>query len=463
MKQATRSDRSWALRPARSPRKRGVHVAFAAGLGLALVLLLSAAVAAARPAGPNSPASGVVIVQSGDHDLVARPITFTAPISGLHALELSGLKVVAKDYGFATAVCSIEGLGCPAENCFCSSNSWSHNYWDGNVWQAYPGGAEQVTVNDGTVEGWRWGAWGAAMWPARPVTAALQALDWLRPLQSPADGGYGSESGSAEVLLSVGANGESAAAWRKQPDGPSLADYWLGRAQAYSSAGAAEAGKLAVGVVETDIGWPGNAVRPSAYYNATDGTYGVGAGRQAWAILGTAALSETVPAQATQYLKSLAQSNGGWPWQPGFATDTNTTALALQALIATGEPLCSASVIQGLAYLKSAQNADGGFTYDPNSPASTASDANSTSYVLQALLAAGQDPTSVKWSKGQNNPVSYLLSLQLPDGSFEWQKGLGGSQLATRQAVVALLGRIFPLHAVPPRQCTTSYLPVVSR
>jgi len=469
VKQAAPSDRSWALWPAHAWRKRGVHVAFAAGLGLALVFLLSAAVAAARPAGPNSPASGVVIVQSGDHDLVARPITFTAPVSGLRALELSGLKVITASFGWGTAVCSIEGVGCPAQNCFCDSNtSWNNNYWDGNAWQIYQVGAEQSVVNDGAVEGWRWGGWGAAMWPARPVTAALQALDWLRPLQSPADGGYGGESGSAEALLSIGANGYPADAWRRQPGAPSLAGYWLGRAQSYSSAGAAEAAKLAVGALATDICWPRNAVRPSAYYSETAGAYGFGAGRQAWAILGTAALSETVPAQATQVLKDLAEPNGGWKWQPSPAVmfphaDTNTTALALQALIAAGEPRTSTVVTQGLAYLKSAQNADGGFPWDPLDPSKSASDAHSTSYVLQALLAAGQDPASVDWSRGQNNPISYLLSLQLPDGSFERFKGWGADQLATWQAVVALLGRTFPLRVAQPRWCSASYLPIVSR
>jgi hypothetical protein len=467
VKQAAPSDRSSALPPAHLRRGRGAHIALAAGLVLALVFLLSAAVAAARPAGPGSQASGVVIVQSGDHDLVARPITFTAPVSRLRALELSGLEVITASSASGTVVCSIEGVGCPAQNCLCGgSSSWRNSYWDGNTWQPYPDpdpSAGPPTVNDGAVEGWRWGESTDALWPARPVTAALQALDWLRPFQSLTDGGYGGESSSAEILLSIGANGYPADVWRRQPGGPSLAGYWLGRARSYSSEGVAASAKLAVGAVATDLCWPRNAMRPSAYYSETSGTYAVDAGRQTWAILGTAALSETVPAQAVQYLKSLAQPNGGWEWQPGFGTDTNTTALALQALIATGEPRTSTVVTQGLAYLRSAQNADGGFTYDPNSPWGTDSDSNSTTYALQALLATGQDPASVEWSKGQNNPINFLLSLQLPDGSFEYQKGLGADQLSTRQAVVALLGRTFPLRVAQPRWCDASYLPVVSR
>ncbi|PKO22359.1 MAG: hypothetical protein CVU38_09900, partial [Chloroflexi bacterium HGW-Chloroflexi-1] len=312
-------------------------------------------------------------------------------------------------------------------------------------------------------EGWRWGEWGSAMWPARPVTAALLALDWLQPRQSLTDGGYGGDSGSAEALLSIGANGYSAGEWRRQPDAPSLASYWLGRARTYSSAGGAQAGKLAVGMIATETCWPRTALQPSAYYSETSGIYATGGGPQAWAILGTAALSETVSSKATQYLKSLAQPNGGWEWGPGWGADTNASALALQALIATGEPLASAVITQGLAYLKSAQNADGGFPYDPDSPWGTTSDANSTAYVVQALRAAGQDPTGPEWSKGSNNPISFLLSLQLPDGSFEWKKGQGSNAIATTQALVALLGRTFPLRVAQIEWCYASYLPIVSR
>lgn len=44
-----------------------------------------------------------------------------------------------------------------------------------------------------------------------------------------------------------------------------------------------------------------------------------------------------MPADAVSYLKSLAQPSGGWEWGPGWGADTNATALALQALLATGE------------------------------------------------------------------------------------------------------------------------------
>lgn len=445
-------------------RDRLVSIMLAAVLGLALLALLGVTLVSAQPAGPTAQAHGYVVVQFNDRDLIARPITFTAPISGLRALELAGLEVVTTTTAFGPMVCSIEGVGCPADNCFCGGSVfWGYKWWDGAAWQDYMVGAGDSVLDDGAVEGWRWGAWGSAMWPARPVTAALQALDWLRPRQSPTDGGYGSDGGSAETLLSIGANGYAAADWRRQSDAPSLAGYWVGRAGPYSRAGGAQAGKLAVGMVATDACWPRPAVHPSSYYSPTSGIYAEGAGPQAWAILGTVALSQTVPSEAIQYLKSLAQPNGGWEWGPGWGTDTNSTALALQALIAVGEPATSAVITQGLAYLQTAQNADGGFPYDPVSPWGTASDANSTAYVIQALRAAGEDPTGPAWSKGANNPVTFLLGLQLADGSFAWQAGQGSNQLATQQAIPALLGRPFPLRVSEPLWCPARYLPLVHR
>lgn len=461
MKQQGSSVRSSILWLARGQRTR---IAQAAGLGLALVLLLGLSVAAARAADPIDTARGQVIVQFGDRDLVARTISFTAPISGLAALELSGLEVITASTAYGPVVCSIGGVGCPADNCFCSGATfWGYKWWNGHAWQDYMVGAADSSLNDGAVEGWRWGEWGSAMWPARPVTAALQALDWLRPQQSLTNGGYNGDSGSAEALLAIGANGHLARDWRRQPAAPSLASYWLGRASTYSRSGAAQAGKLAVGMSATETCWPRTAVQPSAHYDATTGSYAIGAGPHAWGILGTAALSETVPAEAIGYLKGLVQPNGGWEWGPGWGTDTNSTALALQALLATGEPRTSTLITQGLAYLKTAQNADGGFPYDPASPYGTASDVNSTAYVVQALRAAGEDPHGPAWSQGAHTPSSFLLSRQLPDGSFEWMAGAGSNLLATLQAVPALLGTPYPLRVAPAVWCPATYLPLVMR
>lgn len=163
-------------------------------------------------------------------------------------------------------------------------------------------GASDSVINDDAVEGWRWGEFGASIQPADQVTPALKALDWLHLQQSLIDGGYyGGDTSSVEALLAIGSNNNAASEWRREPTAPSLAGYWLGRARPYSSGSAAAAGKLAVGLTGTEMCLSRNSMRPSAFYSATTGIYQAGAGAQSWAMLGTAALSETVPANAVTY------------------------------------------------------------------------------------------------------------------------------------------------------------------
>jgi prenyltransferase beta subunit len=182
-------------------------------------------------------------------------------------------------------------------------------------------------------------------------------------------------------------------------------------------------------------------------------------------MLGTSALGEALPVKAAEGLRGQVLATGGWEWAPGWGADTNSTALALQALVAAGEPPTATVVVGGLAYLKSAQNADGGFAYALDGGAPGPSDANSTAYVVQALAAAGKDPRAAAWQVGGVGPMDYLLSLQEADGGFAWQKGTGSNQLATQQVIPALLGRAYPLAQGEdaPMACAGVFLPDVQR
>lgn len=192
-------------------------------------------------------------------------------------------------------------------------------------------------------------------------------------------------------------------------------------------------------------------------FGVQDATYD-GAYRQALALLALAAVGAT-DADAIAWLKAEQCADGGWMGnrpdqsQPCPAFDTNTfvgedsngTSLAAQAFRALhvtpdADPLC---------FLAEAQNADGGFAFVPG----FASDANSTGLAVQALLASGADLTH--WAAAHGTPYAFLMSLQLPNppsataGAFAFQPGPGGAltanAFATVQAVPALAGRAFPL------------------
>ena len=121
--------------------RRWTHVLAAVVIGAALLAGLFALGSwGAQAAGDKSAddKQADVVVQFDDSRTVIRPITFTTPISGLKALVQSGLQVGTAKTGFGEAVCSIEGVGCPVDDCFCDPNRfWNYTYWDGNAWQGY--------------------------------------------------------------------------------------------------------------------------------------------------------------------------------------------------------------------------------------------------------------------------------------------------------------------------------------
>lgn len=395
-----------------------------------------------------------LVVQFDEARAAVRPLSLTAPVSGLAALQQSGLEVVTAEFSWGTSVCSIEGVGCPAEDCFCGGDLfWNYSFWDGEAWQGYETGpAVSVISATGSVEGWRWGEFEGQAIPAPQVIAAQSALDWLHAAQVEA-GGYGGTGIDVEALMAVAANGLDADTWRASPESPSLLDAVLAGGADYSQLGVAEAGKLGVALAAAEACWPADALRPQDYYSETVGAFSTDAGFLAWGILGTLALGEETPADSVDYLAGLALPEGGWEWSPGWGRDTNTTALAIQTLIAAGTPVSATEIVSGLAYLKEAQDETGGLRYDAGEGWQGAADANSTAYGLMALSASGQNPHDPVWQTGAVGPVDFLISLQQPGGGLAWQVGQEVNLGATVQAVPALLGQTFPLRRAPLEAC----------
>lgn len=111
-----------------------------------------------------------LIVQFGDGRVVESCVHFSEDtISGEELLRRSGLPAVVQTGGLGAAVCQIDGEGCayPQEPCFCACQGSDCAYWslheqiDGQ-WRYGNQGASAVTVADGTVLGWSWGAGSAA-------------------------------------------------------------------------------------------------------------------------------------------------------------------------------------------------------------------------------------------------------------------------------------------------------------
>ena len=91
--------------------------------------------------------------------------------------------------------------------------------------------------------------------------------------------------------------------------------------------------------------------------------------------------------------------------------------LLFAAVLAAGVSAASAdvedAVEKGLSYLSGHQNTDGGFI-EPNTDKTSIS---ATWFTTQALVAAGEDPLSAKWTKNGKTPLDYLV--ESPDGKSD--------------------------------------------
>lgn len=152
----------------------------------------------------------------------------------------------------------------------------------------------------------------------------------------------------------------------------------------------------------------------------------------------------TNPKGAKSWLIACQNLDGSFAWAEGIEGDADDTAAAVQALLALGEKKDSPAIKKALGYIKSCQLDNGGFKSSWNiSQANSSSDA----WVMQALLAAGEDVKASSWQKNGKNVISHLLSLQDGSGGFKWiAETSGPSVICTAYALMALKGKYFPLH-----------------
>lgn len=223
----------------------------------------------------------------------------------------------------------------------------------------------------------------------------------------------------------------------------------------------------AMGLDPYDLGGHNYVADLEAFYSSSTGEIGSYVDDDAFALLAldSAGVSSTNPiiVGGRNYLlaSSTQNADGGWPYTPGVESDSNDTAAAIWALMATGSHASDTAITNGLSYLKTLQDANGGFIDDPYYGTST--DAYSDAWVLSALYSTGQDPTSAAWTEGSSTAIDDLLSLQdtnasdSPTGYFAYQAGdtADESADATPEAIIALLGKYLPLGTVSAPTSTT--------
>jgi hypothetical protein len=271
--------------------------------------------------------------------------------------------------------------------------------------------------------------------PATPVrqraSATERAVAFLRAAQQP-DGGFAEAGGvsdpglTAWVVLALDAAGTDPAAVTRA--GRSAADYLENKPHAVAT-------DLELRIL-ANVALGSVAPGPIAQLQrlvAESGAIGPTLNSTMWGIVALRAARRAVPRAAVSYLRAGQHRSGGFSWAPRAAPDTNDTAAALFAFRAAGVPTGDPAVVRARAWLAAQQTRDGGMPLGPGDPA----DAQSTAWAIQGLLAGGRTPSPAL--------RSFLLRLQRRDGGFRYAPGRDVTPVwVTAQVLPALLGRFPP-------------------
>ena len=283
--------------------------------------------------------------------------------------------------------------------------------------------------------------------PGRTQRARL-ALAWTASQQN-ANGSWNGFSGpdvgaTTDAALAFVAGGYDPATVKLTESSSSALAYMMANASSYANVSADQSGKLtlaavAMGQDPTNFGGVNLIGKLNSQFSSTNGGYSdtTNTWHQAFAILGLRAANQTAQPAAVETLKNMQQNDGGWKYDlsPSVfnVTGADSTGLAMQALIAVGEPPSSTVMTKAKAFLRSKQDARAGW-----------SDPNTTAYAMQGLLAAGENLVT-SWSKNDRTPYQALATYQKTDGPFFYSTEFASnSGLATWQAVPALLGIAYP-------------------
>lgn len=229
---------------------------------------------------------------------------------------------------------------------------------------------------------------------------------------------------------------------------------WLGSediALVYEQTGTGQAAKLGLALVAAGQD-PANFANTDQLaivqhgLNPETALYGTGVYDSAYSLMLLGVTGNEIPQEAIDKLVAVQAENGGWAFDGSTdvaTTDTNTTAMVIQAMVATGNADHPAVAI-GLDFLQSTI-VEGGVGYATGAPA----DANSTALAIQAFTAVDQPDDAL---------VTSLAAFQNTDGSFFYQAADPSPNVFTTvQAIPAMAGLALP---VQPGGAATSATPV---
>lgn len=288
-----------------------------------------------------------------------------------------------------------------------------------------------------------------ALAPARADASRVsRAADWLVSVQN-RDGGFGASPGDdsgAEttcwVMLGLEAAGRNPLDVSR--GGHSPVDFLRAGVGKLKSPGDLSRTTLALegaGVDPRKFGGE-NLVSRLLALRLGDGSFENWPNSTAYGIIALRAAGATGGlAKSLEWLRKVQDDDGGWGDTPTSGSNADSTGTVLQALSSE-----SKAAHRGLTYIEAAQRKGGGFPLGGNGGVNT----QSTAWAIQGILAAGRDPDSFR--RGGASAPEYLSSHQESDGHYRYSGASDQTPVwVTGEVLVAAAGDSLPI-SPPPRE-----------
>jgi hypothetical protein len=288
--------------------------------------------------------------------------------------------------------------------------------------------------------------------PAQAEHAAERGANWFQANQEESG-----NLGADWAMTALAAADLNAADVSTSLLAPSAQDYYLGEWQATGPGGAATDAERGVltgipgGIQPSRLSADPEATKSNLVARIAelfDGTQIGAPGLLNDDIFGVLALHQAGAPQVllrriADYLRGKQLADGGWTWNsaPDAIADTDMTGSVLAAFCAAAVEPGDPDLDRALALLHSLQDpATGGFIAPPEA-FGIGVNSDTTSWVVSGLIECGIDPQGPEWTTDQGKtPLDYLVSLQRPDGHFDWTDEFAGGAFETYSAVRPLGG-----------------------
>jgi Prenyltransferase and squalene oxidase repeat len=291
-----------------------------------------------------------------------------------------------------------------------------------------------------------------ALLTALPTTAraddADRAVSWLVSVQN-ADGGWGasperdsSPEITAWVMLGLEAAGRNPLDVLS-PKGHNPVGYLRSQVEELQSPGDLSRTILALrGAGVNPRSFNGrDLVAALAKRRLDNGSFEDWPGSTSFAIIALRGAGAKGLEGSISWLVDVQRPNGGWGDVPGSVSTADGTGAALQAIPDTK------AAQRGLSYLRKAQRPNGGFP----TGGTGAINSQSTAWAVQGMLALGADPGAA---------LDYLAARQEPDGHYRYSDSSDQTPIwVTGQVLTAVAGEPFPVPTAPRQQTSAGGSP----